>query len=502
MSAAEDPELDPELEPEMTDDEAGPVPSADATRRTGVVAIVGRPNVGKSTLFNRLVGARKAIVEDRPGVTRDRLYGLVTRDEHSYIVIDTGGLEFEPEDSPTGGVLASQIRAQVEIAIDESDLILFVVDVADGILADDREIADLLRRAGRPVLVVANKCDNPEREIAAQAAHELGFPLIAVSAAHGRNAAELHEVVLARVRECARMRDDEGVAAGIVAGALPGTRIAFMGRPNAGKSTLINALLREPRVIVNAEAGTTRDPIDLPFEWNKQPIVLIDTAGLRRRKQIERAMEKLAAIKAIRTMERTQVVALVLDAGVGVTDQDQRLARMAHERGKGVVVVLNKWDLVARDKKLAHAVQVQAEEQLGFLERPYVIKTSVTGAGRDAGQGHARGLGELMEACLHTARALSKRIPTADLNAELARAVAEHSPPMFGPKPVKLLFATQAESDPPLIVISANYGRCLPASYERYLLRRFRTRWNLRGIPVRLVVRARGRGSHERARSA
>ena len=468
---------------------AAPARSADADRRTSVVAIVGRPNVGKSTLFNRLVGARKAIVEDRPGVTRDRLYGVVTHEGKSYVIVDTGGLDFGADQS-----LSRQIRDQVDLAIDESDLILFVVDVADGLLADDREIAEILRRSSRPVLVVANKCDNPQRELEAQAMHELGFPVIAVSAAHGRNAAELHETVLARVQRT--------VQEGEISSALPGTRIAFMGRPNAGKSTLINALLREPRVIVNAEAGTTRDPIDLPFEFQGQPIVLIDTAGLRRRKQIERAMEKLAAIKAIRTMERTQIVVLVLDASAGVTDQDQRLARMAHERGKGVVVCLNKWDLVARDKKQAHEITLQVEEELGFLEKPYIVKTSITGEGRDAGKGHARGLSELMEACLHTARALSRHIPTADLNAELAAAITEHSPPMFGPKPVKLLYATQAESDPPLIVVLANHGRCLTPAYERYLLRRFRKRWNLRGVPVRLVVRARGKGNAERARKA
>jgi GTP-binding protein len=463
---------------------ADPKRSADADRRTSVVAIVGRPNVGKSTLFNRLVGANKAIVEDRPGVTRDRLYGVVAREGRSYVIVDTGGLDFGD------AALSQQIEAQVEIAIEESDLILFVVDVADGIVADDREIADRLRRSGRPVLVVANKCDNPQRELEAQAIHELGFPLIAVSAAHGRNAAELHDDVLARVQTTAHE--------GELSSALPGTRIAFMGRPNAGKSTLINALLREPRVIVDSEAGTTRDPIDLPFSFKNQPIVLIDTAGLRRRKQIERAMEKIAAIKAVRTMERTQVVVLVIDAEVGVTDQDQRLARMAHERGKGVVVCLNKWDLIARDKKAAHAAITQAEEELLFLERPYIIKTSITGEGRNTGRGHARGLSELMEACLDTARALSRHIPTADLNAELAAAVAEHSPPMHGPKPVKLLYATQAESDPPLIVILANQGRCLQPQYERYLLRRFRKRWNLRGVPVRLVVRARGRTNTER----
>ncbi len=456
---------------------------------TSLVAIVGRPNVGKSTLFNRLVGARKAIVEDRPGVTRDRMYGAVNHEGRSYLVVDTGGLDF---DEPGG--LMRHIRAQAEIAMDAADLILFVVDVADGLSSDDREIADLLRRSGRPVLVVANKVDNPAREVDAQQMHELGLgEVLAVSAAHGRNTAELHEAILAHLAHTA----PEGALVPVP----EGTRIAFMGRPNAGKSTLINALLCEPRVIVDAEAGTTRDPIDLPFVYNDQPVVLIDTAGLRRRKQIDRAMEKLAAIKAIRTMERTQIVVLVLDASVGVTDQDQRIARMAHERGKGVVAVLNKWDLVARDKKAAHAVWAQAQDELAFLERPFLIKTSIVGDGRDLGQGHARGLDELLEACLDTARALGRRIPTADLNAELKAAVAEHSPPMFGPKPVKLLFATQAESDPPLIVISANHGRCLTPAYERYLLRRIRTRWNLRGVPVRLVVRGRGKGNHERAPS-
>jgi len=476
-----------ETEVDAAEGESEVVRSPDAARRTSVVAIVGRPNVGKSTLFNRLVGARRAIVEDRPGVTRDRLYGVATQEGRSYVVIDTGGLDFDASAS-----LSRQIRIQAEVAIDESDLILFVVDVEAGLVADDREIAEILRRSGRPVLVVANKCDNPGRELEAQAMHELGFDVFAVSAAHGRNAPELQETVLARLQATA----EEGSLV-----APEGIRVAFMGRPNAGKSTLINALLREPRVIVDAAAGTTRDPIDLPFEFAGRKIVLIDTAGLRRRKQIERAMEKLAAIKAIRTMERTQVVALVLDASAGVTDQDQRLARMAHERGKGVVVCLNKWDLVAADKKRAHEVTEQVEAELGFLERPFVVKTSNTGEGRDLGQGRARGLGELMEACLHTARALGRRIPTADLNAELAAAVAAHSPPMFGPKPVRLLFATQAESDPPLIVISANHGRCLSPAYERYLLRRFRTRWDLRGIPVRLVVRARGR-AHDGRRGA
>ena len=453
-----------------------------------LVAIVGRPNVGKSTLFNRLVGARKAIVEDNPGVTRDRLYGVAEWDDRRFLVVDTGGIDPSLDDG-----LPRHIRAQAEAAVDEADLILFVVDAAEGWTAVDAEIAQLLRRSGRPLLVVANKADSPARDLSANAAHELGLgEVFPVSAAHGRRVHELCDAIVGCLPAA-----PEGAVAEV---ALPdGIRIAFMGRPNAGKSTLCNAILREPRVIVDAQAGTTRDAIDLPFTYQDKQLILIDTAGLRRRKQIARAQEKLAAIKSIRAMERTHVVVLVLDAAEGVTDQDQRVARMAFERGKGVVVVLHKWDQLAHDKKAAHQRVLETEEALGFLEQPYIVKTSVVGAGRDIGQGKAFNLDEVLVACLKTAHALRRHIPTADLNAELAAAVAEHSPPMHGAKPVKLLYATQAEREPPLIVISANLGRCLPPAYERYLLRRFRQRWGLRGVPVRLVVRARGRGNAERA---
>ena len=281
-----------------------------------------------------------------------------------------------------------------------------------------------------------------------------------------------------------------------------GTRLAFIGRPNAGKSTLVNSLLRAQRVIVSDTPGTTRDPIYLPFEYRGKPLVLTDTAGLRRRKQVARAMEKLAAIKSIRTMERTQVVVLVVDAEQGVTDQDQRLARMAFERGKGVVVALHKWDKITGDKKRARECLERTQHALAFLEKPWIIKTSVVGEARDRGEGKSYNLGELLDACLATAAALAKRIPTSALNEELQAAVAEHSPPMWRAKPVRLYFATQADSEPPLVVISANHGRCLSPDYERYLLRRIRTRWHLRGIPVRLVVRGRGRGNKTRSRGS
>ncbi|HVI00501.1 MAG TPA: ribosome biogenesis GTPase Der [Enhygromyxa sp.] len=450
-----------------------------------LVAIIGRPNVGKSTLFNRLVGRREAIVEDKPGVTRDRLYGVGSWEGRHFLVVDTGGIDPSLD---TG--LPKHIQSQAEIAIEEADLILFVVDAAEGVTSVDLELAEHLRRSGKPVLLAANKVDNDKRELDAQSFHELGLGSVhSVSAAHGRNVGEFCDAVLERLPAAS-----ETVPVPIP----PGTRLAFIGRPNAGKSTLINTLLREQRVIVSDEPGTTRDPIYLPFRYKDRDLVLTDTAGLRRRKQVARAMEKLAAIKSIRTMERTQVVVLVIDAQEGVTDQDQRIARMAFERGKGVVVALHKWDQLVRDGKAARDRLVHTQESLAFLEDPWIVKTSVVGEGRDRGEGKAFNLEDLLDACLRTAGALQKRIPTAALNEELQGAVAEHSPPMWRAKPVKLYFATQADSEPPLIVISANHGRCLSPEYERYLIRRIRRRWHLRGIPVRLVVRGRGRGNQER----
>jgi GTPase len=450
-----------------------------------LVAIIGRPNVGKSTLFNRLVGRREAIVEDKPGVTRDRLYGVGTWEGRHFLVVDTGGIDPSLD---TG--LPKDIQSQAEIAVDEADLILFVVDAAEGPTTVDFELAEQLRRTAKPVLVVANKVDNDKRELHAQAFHELGLGEVhAVSAAHGRNVGDFCDAVLEQLPAAT-----EATPIPIP----PGTRLAFIGRPNAGKSTLINTLLREQRVIVSDEPGTTRDPIYLPFRFKNRDLVLTDTAGLRRRKQVARAMEKLAAIKSIRTMERTQVVVLVIDATEGVTDQDQRIARMAFERGKGVVVALHKWDLLVRDGKAAKDRLQHTLDNLGFLEHPWIVKTSVVGEGRDRGVGKPFNLDELLDACLRTAAALQKRIPTAALNEELQAAVAEHSPPMWRAKPVRLYFAVQADSEPPLIVISANHGRCLQPEYERYLVRRLRRRWHLRGIPVRLVVRGRGRGNQDR----
>jgi GTP-binding protein len=469
----------------MSEDESIPSASEGSAAAAPLVAIIGRPNVGKSTLFNRLVGRREAIVEDRPGVTRDRLYGVGNWEGRHFIIVDTGGLDPELD---TG--IPAHIRSQAEVAIEEADLILFVCDASEGPTAVDHEIAGILRRCGKPIMVVANKTDSPNRELLAAAMHELGLGEVhAVSAAHGRNVGEFCDALLAALPS-ATEEAPEPIP--------PGVRLAFIGRPNAGKSTLINSLLREQRVIVSDVPGTTRDPIYLPFRWKEQDLVLTDTAGLRRRKQIERAMEKLAAIKSIRTMERTQVVVLVIDAQEGVTDQDQRIARMAFERGKGVVVALHKWDTIVGDNKLTKERLEHTLETLAFLEHPFVVKTSVTGEGRDRGEGRTFNLDELLEAATATAKALAKHIPTAALNDELQAAVANHSPPVHKHRTVKLYFATQAETEPPLVVITANMGRCLTPEYERYLLRRIRTRWHLRGIPVRLVVRGRGKTNKDR----
>ncbi|MBL4686159.1 MAG: ribosome biogenesis GTPase Der [Nannocystaceae bacterium] len=450
-----------------------------------IVAIVGRPNVGKSTLFNRLVGSRLAIVEDNPGVTRDRMYGAAEWDGLTFLVVDTGGI-----DPSLNTGMPAHIAAQAQVAIEEADLILLVVDAHDGLTAVDRDIAEQLRRSGTPILVVANKADSDRREIAASDAWELGLgTMYAVSAAHGRGTSELCDAIVAA------LPNDVTDAADPIP---PGTRIAFLGRPNAGKSTIVNSLLSEARVIVDDAPGTTRDAVYLPLTFRDQPLVLIDTAGLRRRKQVSKAQEKLAAIKAIRALERTEVAVLVLDASMGVTDQDQRIARMAFERGKGVVVMLHKWDLVAKDPKKARDTLRDTEEALAFLERAYIVRTSVMGEGRDFGKGLARGLPEAIEGALKTARSLSRRIRTSDLNEELAKAVVDHSPPMHQGHGVRLYFATQVDRSPPFIVVSANRGRCLSPQYERYLIRRIRKRWDLRGVPVRIVVRGRGRGGSDK----
>jgi GTP-binding protein len=452
----------------------------EASTTRALVAIVGRPNVGKSTLFNRLVGARKAIVEDNPGVTRDRMYGVATWLGSQFLVVDTGGIDPSLDDG-----MPAHIRAQAEAAIEEADVIVFVVDAIDGASAIDNEIAMKLRKSGKPVIVAANKADSPSREAAATWAWELGHgSVFAISAAHGRGMGELLDAIVLAL----------GPLPEQVELMPPGIRVAFLGRPNAGKSTLVNALVGDARVIVDDAPGTTRDAIDLPLQWGGDDFVICDTAGLRRRRQVARAQEQLAAIKSIRAMERTSVVVLVVDATTGVTDQDQRIARMAFERGKGVVVLLHKWDLVANDKAKAHEIAVQTEEALGFLERPYIIKTSVVGNERDVGHGRARNLDALMKACKRTAASLARRISTSDLNDELQKAVAGLTPPSHRGSIVRLYFATQASVEPPLFAISANRGRPLTPAYERYLLRRFRERWDLRGVPIRLVVRGRGKG--------
>lgn len=452
-----------------------------------LVAIVGRPNVGKSTLFNRLIGSRQAIVEDNPGVTRDRMYGVAQWEGRSFMVVDTGGIDPSLD---TG--MPAHISAQADVAMEEADLILFVVDAKAGTTSTDQEIADQLRRGGTPVLVVANKADSPKRDDDVAESYALGVgDVFAVSSAHGRGVAELCDAILEKVG--ATDEDVELIP--------PGIRIAFLGRPNAGKSTLVNSLLGSPRVIVSDTPGTTRDAIYLPMKHGNDDWVVIDTAGLRRRRSVARAQEKLAAIKSIRAMERTEVVVLTVDAEQGVTDQDQRIARMSFTRGKGVVVLLHKWDLIASDKKRTKEVLDHAKRELHFLENPYIVKTSVLGEGRDEGEGRVLGLDALLEACKRTAGSLKKRVTTSDLNGELKAATTHNPPPLSRGRPVKLLFITQADRSPPLFVISANHGRSLAPAYEKFLLRWFRKKWSLRGVPIRVVVRGRGQGGDHQQNS-
>ncbi len=451
---------------------------------TALVAIVGRPNVGKSTLFNRLIGSRKAIVEDNPGVTRDRLYGVAQWEGRRFLVVDTGGVDPSLE---TG--LPAHIAAQADVAIEEADLLLLVVDAVAGTTSTDQDIAEMLRRSGKPVIVVANKADSPKRDDDVAESWALGVgDVFAVSAIHGRGTSELCDAIVEQV----------GATEEEVELMPPGTRIAFLGRPNAGKSTMVNTLLGVDRVIVSDAPGTTRDAVYLPLKHGDDDWVIIDTAGLRRRRQVARAQEKLAAIKSIRAMERTEIVVLTVDASEGVTDQDQRIARMAFTRGKGVVVLMHKWDLITHDKKRAREVLEQTKRELHFLENPYIVKSSVLGEKRDVGDGRSQGLDAMLEACKRTAGSLAKRISTSDLNDELRAAVEHNPPPLSRGRPVKLLFMTQADRSPPLFVISANHGRSLAEQYEKYLLRRIRARWSMRGVPIRVVVRGRGKGGEHR----
>lgn len=434
-----------------------------------LVALVGRPNVGKSTLFNRIVGERVAIIEEVAGTTRDRLYYDTDWAGHEFTVVDTGGLEIEP-----GSDLAQRVRQQAEVAIREADVILFVVDVREGVTIGDVEVANLLRQSQKPVLLVVNKADNARLELDAAEFYQLGLtPIYPISALHGHGTGELLDAVVAQLP--ARPAEEEVTTVG-------GVRVALVGRPNVGKSSLLNALVGYERAIVTEIPGTTRDVVDTRVEIDGRSIVLVDTAGIRRRGRIERGIEQYSVLRAIRAIERADVVAVVLDATEGVTAQDTHLAGFARDEAKGIMLLVNKWDLVPQTDQAREQWTLEARSEFQFI--PYAPLLFVSATQR-------WNLDKVTETIFRIAEERAKRVPTAALNELIQEAVHRHSPGTMRGRPLKIFYVTQVETNPPTFVFFVNDASLLQFSYQRYLENRLREAFGFEGTAIRMIFRTR-----------
>jgi len=435
-----------------------------------VVAIIGRPNVGKSALFNRLVGRRTAIVEDTPGVTRDRLYGTAVWRGREFTVVDTGGMVW-----PAQAPVQEQVRRQAEQAVEEADVILFVVDARAGIVPEDRDVAERLRVSRRPVLVVANKVDDPTHGGGAYEFYELGLgDPVPVSAIHALGIDDLLDRVAAILPEGAPDITEP-----------PAIQVAVAGRPNTGKSSLINAILGADRVVVDAAPGTTRDAVDTALVRDGRRLLLIDTAGLRRKARVEEGVERYSVVRSLGAIDRADVVVLVVDASASPVEQDQEIARYALEQGKALVVAANKWDLVSETPKPREQVLAPIRAAMRFVDYAPLVCTSAT---------RGWGIGVLMERVIASADAHARRIGTGPLNRAIELAEESHPAPMDkAGRGLKIYYATQPSTKPPTIVLFVNDPSLVVDSYRRYLEGRLRETFNFRGTPIRLVFRARER---------
>jgi len=435
-----------------------------------IVAIVGRPNVGKSTLFNRLVGERLAIVEDIPGTTRDRVYADISWRDHELTLIDTGGLEPRPDSS-----LRQKVKDQAEVAIEEAEVIIFMVDVLDGVTLPDSEVAEALRRSQKPIFLAVNKADNDQRRDQAFQFHELGIgEPMAISAHHGTGVADMMDEVAARLPLPTPLVEEPGML-----------KIAIVGRPNVGKSMLLNVILGQERAIVSETPGTTRDAIDTVFKYDDESILFIDTAGIRRRGRVERGVERYSVMRALRAISRADVAILVTEAAEVITAQDTHIAGYIHQALKGMVLVVNKWDLAGELGIDAAACTTEILQRLKFFPGvPILFVSALFGGGID----------QVLPAAKKVSQDRQKRLPTALLNEEIGRILAAHSPPSVRGRKLKVSYVTQAEVNPPTFVFFVNDPKLLHFSYQRYLENKLREAFGFGGIPLKLVFKRKGKG--------
>jgi GTP-binding protein len=428
-----------------------------------VIALVGRPNVGKSTLFNLLTRSRDAIVADLPGLTRDRRYGFGRVGPVPYIAVDTGGLAGEKQG------LEGLMEHQTMLALDESDVVFFMVDARDGVTAGDEEIADLLRRRGANIRLIVNKAEGMEIASASAEFYGLGLgdPAV-ISSAHGDNVGALMDAALEPYPEASEQVDEANQV----------LRVAVIGRPNVGKSTLINRMIGEERLVAYDQPGTTRDSISVPFEHRGQSYELIDTAGIRRRRSVSEVVEKFSIIKALQAIDHAHVVIPVLDAHAGITDQDATLLGLATERGRAMVIAVNKWDGIDQDQR--DAVRRQIDLRLPFVDFARMHFISAL---------HGTGVGDLLGLVEQARAAAFRDLQTSSLTTVLEEAVVVHSPPLVRGRRIRLRYAHQGGKNPPLIVIHGNQTNRLPATYIRYLVNTFRKAFDLYGTPVRIELR-------------
>jgi GTP-binding protein len=430
-----------------------------------VIAIVGRANVGKSTIFNRIIGDNLAIVEDKPGITRDRLYGRSEWNGIPFNIIDTGGIEVFESDE-----LLKSVRVQAELAIEEADVIVFITDAKVGVTADDDEVAKLLYRSKKPIILAVNKVDNIQMHNEIYDFYQLGFgEPIAISGAHGTGVGDLLDAAVLKFPESTDDEYGEDVI-----------KVALIGRPNVGKSSLVNALLGEERVIVSNVAGTTRDAIDTPFEWEGQKYVLIDTAGMRKRGKVYENTEKYSVMRALKAIERADVVLVVINGEEGIIEQDKHIAGYSHEAGKAAIFVVNKWDVVEKDEKtLQKFTQTVRDHFLFMTYAPLVFVSALT----------KQRIHKILPVVNQVSEQHNMRIATHILNEVLMDAVAINLPPTDKGKRMKLNYATQVAVKPPTFVLFVNDPELMHFSYERYLENKIRAAFTFEGTPVRFVVR-------------